>query len=253
MSPEILSLQIILIVSVGFLLGGILKGATGFGAPMIAVPLLAAAVDVRFAVVVFSLPNLVPNLWQTWAFRKTALPRPFLLRFVGAGMVGSVVGTIVLSVARTDILMLGVAVVVLLYIGLRLSRPHWQLAYDPACRWAWLPGLLAGISQTAAGLSAPISITFLNAMKLDRLTFMPTISCFFAGLGVVQIPMLVGMGFLDGPKALLSAGALLPLVAGMPIGAWLGRRISPKVFDRIILCVLTLLALRLIWRAITGS
>jgi uncharacterized membrane protein YfcA len=248
MTPEI-----ILIVAIGFLLGGILKGATGFGAPMIAVPLLAAAVDVRFAVVVFSLPNLVPNLWQTWAYRKTILPRPFLLRFVGAGMVGSVVGTMILSVARTDILMLVVAGVVFLYIGLRIGRPHWRLAYEPARKWAWIPGLLAGISQTAAGLSAPISITYLNAMRLERLTFMPTISCFFAGLGVVQIPMLVGMGFLDGPKALLSAGALLPLVAGMPLGTWLGRRFSPKVFDRVILCVLTLLALRLTWRALTGG
>lgn len=248
-----MSIEIILIVAFGFLLGGVLKGATGFGAPMIAVPLLAAAVDVRFAVVVFSLPNLLPNLWQTWAYRKTILPVPFLARFVGAGMLGAVLGTLILSVARTDILLLCVAVAVFLYIALRLSRPHWRLAYDPALRWAWIPGFVAGIAQTAAGLSAPISITYLNAMRLERTTFMPTISCFFAGLGVVQIPMLVGMGFLDGPKALLSAGALLPLIAGMPIGAWLGRRFSAKVFDRVILSVLALLALRLTWRAITGG
>lgn len=248
MSPEI-----ILIVGVGFLLGGILKGATGFGAPMIAVPLLAAAVDVRFAVVVFSIPNLLPNVWQTWAYRKTVVPVPFLLRFVGAGMLGAVVGTVTLSIARTDILMLCVAVAVFLYVGLRLTRPHWRLAYDTALKWAWVPGFVAGVAQTASGLSAPISITYLNAMRLERTTFMPTISCFFAGLGIVQVPLLVWMGMLDAPKALLSAGALLPLIAGMPIGAWLGRRFSPQVFDRVILSVLTLLALRLTWRALMGS
>ncbi len=248
-----MSIEIILIVAIGFLLGGILKGATGFGAPMIAVPLLAAAVDVRFAVVVFSLPNLLPNLWQTWTYRKTVLPRPFLMRFVGAGMVGSVVGTLILSVARTEILMLCVALAVFLYIGLRIGRPHWRLSYGAALKWAGIPGFVAGVAQTAAGLSAPVSITYLNAMRLERATFMPTISCFFAGLGVVQVPMLVGMGILDGPKLLLSAGALLPLIAGMPIGAWLGRRFSPQVFDWVILTVLALLALRLTWRAVTGG
>lgn len=248
-----MSVEIIAIVGIGFLLGGILKGATGFGAPMIAVPLLAAAVDVRFAVIVFSLPNLLPNLWQTWAYRKTILPLPFLLRFVGAGMLGGLIGTLILTVARTEILMMGVAVAVFLYIGLRLSRPHWTLRYETALKWAALPGLVAGISQTAAGLSAPISITFLNAMRLERTTFMPSISCFFAGLGLVQVPMLIAMGYLDGPKMLLSAGALLPLVAGMPIGAWLGRRFSAKVFDRLILTTLALLALRLMWRGVTGS
>lgn len=245
--------EIIAIVVVGFLLGGILKGATGFGAPMIAVPLLAAVVDVRFAVIVFSLPNLLPNVWQAWNYRKTALPAPFLMRFVFAGMAGSVVGTMVLTVARTDILLMIVAASVFMYVGLRLSRPHWVLPYDQALKLAPLPGFVAGVTQTAAGLSAPISITFLNAMRLERTTFMPSISYFFAGLGLIQVPMLIWLGYLDTKMALLSAGALLPLVAGMPIGAWLGRRFSPKVFDRVILTILTLLAVRLIFRALAGG
>lgn len=239
--------EVILIVIIGFVLGGILKGATGVGAPLIAVPLLAAAVDVRFAIVVFSIPNLVPNIWQVWAYRRTLLPAGFIARFVISGMAGGALGTWLLAQIHTDWLVLGVAGALVLYIVLRLARPGWVLGYERARGLAPIAGGLAGLMQTAAGLSAPVSITFLNAMRLRRETFMPTASAFFVGLGVVQLPLLIRFGLLDGKMAVLSAGALVPLVAGMPVGAWLGRRMSPVLFDRIILGVLSILAAKLLW------
>ncbi|WP_246032457.1 sulfite exporter TauE/SafE family protein [Thalassobius vesicularis] len=244
MTPEVIA-----IVAIGFVLGGILKGATGVGAPLIAVPLLAAAVDVRFAIVVFSIPNLVPNIWQVWAYRKTLLPRAFIARFVLTGMAGAAVGTWVLANVHTDWLVLGVAGALVLYIVLRLARPGWMLSYERALPLAPVAGFVAGTMQTAAGLSAPVSITFLNAMRLRRETFMPTASAFFVGLGLVQLPLLIWYGLLDTHMAALSAGALIPLVSGMPIGAWLGRKLSQQAFDRIILGVLSILAAKLIWGA----
>jgi len=50
-------------------LGGTLKGATGMGAPLTAIPVMTALFDVRLAVVVMLLPNLYTTLWQLWIFR----------------------------------------------------------------------------------------------------------------------------------------------------------------------------------------
>lgn len=47
-------------------------------------------------------------------------------------------------------------------------------------------GAAAGMPQTASGLFVPISITFLNSLGLERAQFVPTISSFFIGLGLVQ-------------------------------------------------------------------
>ena len=66
------------IVSLGFFAGGILKGATGIGSPTIAVPILAIYFDARFAIIIFSIPNIIPNIWQAWSYRKTALNNAFL-------------------------------------------------------------------------------------------------------------------------------------------------------------------------------
>ena len=43
--------------------------------------------------------------------------------------------------------------------------------------------------KCAAGISTPVSITFLNVMKLPRLTFIAVVSIFFVGMSVMQIPM----------------------------------------------------------------
>ena len=56
------SLMDIFPIIVAFLslgLGGILKGATGAGAPLVAVPALALLFDVPTAIAIFSLPNLL--------------------------------------------------------------------------------------------------------------------------------------------------------------------------------------------------
>ena len=41
-----------------FALGGTLKGATGAGAPIMTIPVIAAFYDVRIAVIIMVLPNL---------------------------------------------------------------------------------------------------------------------------------------------------------------------------------------------------
>ena len=46
-------------------------------------------------------------------------------------------------------------------------------------------------SSRQAGISAPVSITFLNAIKLSRSGFIAVVSMFFVAMSLVQMPMLV--------------------------------------------------------------
>jgi uncharacterized membrane protein YfcA len=107
-------------------------------------------------------------------------------------------------------------------------------------------GFAGGILQGAAGISAPVSIAFLNATRMERDAFIATISIFFVAMSLVQIPLLAAWDVLTPARALLSAGATLPLIAGMPLGAWLARRMSKVFFDRLILAILAVIAFRLV-------
>jgi uncharacterized membrane protein YfcA len=56
-------LEEIVVVCVFLALAGVLKGATGMGTPVIAVPALAACFDVPFAIAILVLPNFATNAW----------------------------------------------------------------------------------------------------------------------------------------------------------------------------------------------
>ena len=228
-----------------FALGGVLKGATGAGAPLLAVPLLAMLYDIRLAVALFTLPGLIPNIWQGWAYRRHLPPYGLVFGFALGGAVGAAVGTAMLVSLSSDLLMLGVAAAVLVYVAFRLARPDWALGMRAAVRLATPMGFVGGVLQGAAGLSAPVSITFMNAIRMERGAFISAISVFFAMMAAIQIPLLVAWGVLTPVRAVLSAGALVPLLAAMPLGAALARRLSRTAFDRIILGLLTLIALRI--------
>lgn len=240
----------ILLALIGLGLGGILKGATGAGAPVIGVPVLAVIFNVPMAVAIFTVPNLLTNLWQGWQFRKHQISRRFTLIFAGAGALGAGIGSLLLAFLPGEVLMGVVAGVVLLYIAFRLMRPNWHLARPLADRLCAPVGLIGGMMQGAGGISAPVSVTFLNAMRLERGQFIATISVFFCAMSLIQIPALIGLGILTPQIAALSGAAMVPLLGGMPIGAWLARRISKESFDKIILALLGVIALKLLFDAV---
>ena len=70
-------------------------------------------------------------------------------------------------------------------------------------------------------------------------------------LGVVQLPMQLAYGIMTGERFLYSLAALAPLTLFMPLGSYLGRRMSRRVFDLIILTLLTGLAVKLMADALS--
>ena len=54
--------------------GGLVKGATGMGLPIVALPILATFLNVPHAVAVVCIVAIFTNAWQAWHFRYTCLP-----------------------------------------------------------------------------------------------------------------------------------------------------------------------------------
>ena len=165
--------------------------------------------------------------------------------------VGVVAGSLLLARLSTDLLMAGVGMGVLLYIGLRIARPSWRLDRERGVAFAKPVGLVAGPMQGAGGISAPVSVTYLNALRLERTEFVGTIALFFVGMAVLQVPSLVVLGLLDWERFGLGLLAAIPLFGAMPLGAALGRRISREAFDRIVLVLLAAVSLRLMYVALS--
>lgn len=238
---------IIVAIFIAFALGGILKGATGAGAPIVTIPVMAAFYDVRIAVIIMVIPNLLTNIGQLYQFRKTILPRFFTISFALGGGIGAFLGTILLVNLPIKILTLSVASIVIIYILLKLIVPSWKLNYIKAKKLVFLMGAGGGILQGSAGLSAPISITFLNSMKLERNQFIPTISVYFGVMSIFQMPTLYYYDFLNLETVIMSCISTIVLMAFMPFGSWIAKSVSKDSFDKITLILLGFIALRIIY------
>lgn len=228
------------------MLGGLLKGATGVGAPFLAVPIMAILVDVPFAVAVFLIPNILSNAWQTWRFRSEFSDHRFSLTWALAGMVGAGIGTVALARFSSAVLTTSVALVVLAYVVFRLANPGWSLARETAKRLAGPVGGIGGFFQGAIGLSGPVSVTFMNAAGLPRPQFIYIMSLYFLAMTLIQLPVQLVFGVMTPDRMAYGLLALAPLIIGMLIGDYLGKRISKTTFDKVIFVILTLLALRLL-------
>lgn len=240
----------ILLAILAIALGGVMKGAIGAGMPIIAAPALTMLFNVQTAVAVLVVPNLLSNIWQAWHFRAQAMPMRFLVLFAGGGMLGVIVGTYLLSILPQEILQLLVAIAVLAYIALRLARPNWALQKPLAQSLSGPAGIMGGFLQGATGISAPASITFLNAMKLPRETFIATISIFFVAMSATQMVSLWQVGLMSLDTLTWGFAALGLVFLSMPLGNWLGRRASPRVFDRTMLAILAAIAAKILFEAL---
>ncbi|MBT8459511.1 MAG: sulfite exporter TauE/SafE family protein [Boseongicola sp.] len=240
---------LILLAFAGIALGGVLKGATGAGAPVVGVPVLAVVFDVPMAVAIFSVLNVISNTWQTKTYLHEIVDTRFAWTHAFAAAIGVVPGSILLAKLPTEILMAAMAGIVFLYIGLRLNRPDWSLSRQQGRRFGPGLGFLGGLMQGAGGVSAPVSVSFLNALKLSRVDFIGTISVFFLSMAVLQIPTLVLLGVLNWERAGFAILASVPLFLGIAIGNWSVRRLSKEAFDLAILALLTLIAFKLLWDA----
>ena len=140
-----------------------------------------------------------------------------------------------------------------MFIFFRINKPNWKLS-ESASKFLVIPcGLIGGALQGAAGVSAPVSVTFLNAMRLDREIFILIISTYFAGMAIIQIPILYSIGLLN-IEIMLYSGFTVPIIfAGMLIGNWVSKYINDNLFEKIIIGMLLVMAIRLSYRSLTDA
>lgn len=233
------------------LVTGVAKSGFGGGVGILAVPLMAVAIDARNALGVM-LPILIAaDIAAVWQHRHhrtagagedgsgsdgTALLRPCLLGgaagilaatgllklYHGADSLGSLLSATVGGVCLA-------LVVLQLYrlVGGRVPR------IPPGRRTALGVGALAGGVSTLAHAAGPVMSVYLLDQRLNKAQLVGTLTVFFFALNLMKLPGYLALGVIDG-DTLRASAMLLPLVpAGAVLGLWLHRRVPEGPFTLI--------------------
>lgn len=228
--------------------GALIKGATGMGLPLVALPVLTTFFGLQHAIAILIVPIIYTNVWQVWTNRREWRgPRmdflPLFLLFGAAGIAG---GTWALTALPERALVLLLGLILVGYVGLRLLAPHLVVGPVLARRMGPLAGLGAGLLQGSTGISAPIGVTFIHAMSLERNALIFAVSVMFLLFSSTQLVTLSLAGVMTWTILFEGFLALIPIFIFMPLGQMLAARMSRVVFDRVLLAMLGTIGLKMV-------
>jgi uncharacterized membrane protein YfcA len=93
-----------------------------------------------------------------------------------------------------------------------------------------------------------VTLTYLLALRLDRETFVSSISTIYFIAALPLYGALMWYDRMTNTDLVLSAVGLLPMAAGLALGKRVRYRLNEQLFRRLLLGFLTLLALILLFK-----
>jgi len=235
------------------LFAGVAHGLTGFGFPIISTPMVALATDVRSAVVVTLLPNIVVNLisafsgaqWRENLARHWAMPLVVL--------VGTVIGAKVVLWAPADPLRLLLAAVIVFYLVQgRLTRLDLSVVKRHPRASGVVAGLLAGFLSGTVNVMLPVLLIYFSILELAPLVMTQVMNACFL-VGKVSQAAVFGVA---GQFTLTGIALALPVCVVAYAGYMGGRRLQPRIppqgYQRFIQGVLWTMAAVLVIQAARG-
>lgn len=239
----------LVVIVAAIALGAFVKGATGSGLPMIAIPVMAAFLGVERAVVLMAIPGVVSNTWLLCVHRQRLPDTRDLPTLLLTGIVGAVTGTWLLKTLDPRVLSLVLSAVVVGYVLTFVTRPGFRLRPE-LTRYLSAPvGGAAGALQGATGISGPLLATYLHAYRLERAVYVVSITTLYLVFSVAQVFSLAGLGLYSPARLRDSLLALLPMLV-LPLGNLVARRLSREAFDYTVLAVLLLAAATMTYDAL---
>jgi len=225
-------------------------GLTGFGAAMVAVPVLVQFIPLHFVVPMLLLLDLVVTTLVGLRNRAIVSRRELaaLLPFM---LLGVALGTTALAKVEPRWLLIGLGTFVLLMTSRTLlSRP--STTGQVHGLWAGPAGIVGGAFSALFGTGGPIYTMYLSRRLSNIDQFRATISTVILLSALVRLLAFAMGGLLQQPDLLRGAAFALPFsLAGLGIGSLLRQRVPAHTVRKALLLFLAASGASVMWRGLT--
>ncbi len=244
--PDLPQLLLILVVIAG---ASAVKGAIGFGFPLVSIPVLSAIIGPRAAVPVIAVPTLLSNFIMVSRGSASRAGTHLLLAIAGL-VVGTFAGAAVIKVLDPRYLSILVGAVALGYVAATSFRLTALVPERAGRRAAPVVGLVAGLMGGATGIFAPLLASYLHLLHLAKRDFVFWLTVMFFVSNTVQVASYAHLGLYAGPVLALALIGCVPMAIGTWSGMALQDRLDPAVFGRVVLAIVFLASLDLLVRGL---
>jgi len=216
-----------------------LRGATGFGAGVVAIPLLSLALPLSVVIPVITALGIIASFGQSvqeiryvdWrALRGLALP----------SAIGLALGLWLFASLDRALLLEAFASFIIAY-GLWSLVPHSPVARRPSILLAAAAGSTGGLVATLfGGMAGPFYVIYLRALALDKRRFRASMSSVLLCLALLRAGGYGSLG-MYGSTAIAALLLFAPaMVLGMLAGERWHVRLDQAWFERVVAVLLAL-------------
>ena len=245
-----LSYEVLSLISLAFLLGGFVKGVVGLGVPVVVLAILVTTVGLKETMALLLVPTIIMNIWQGLSGGAFLMLIKRLWLKLLCACVGIWWGVKVLVRVDTDLMVLGLGVILFIYAAFSLVRP--QIS-PPGKHEFWLSpivGAVAGFAFGASGTYMVPGVLYLQALGLTRDQLIQALGITFFITALMLGVAFWQHGLLNFQTGWVSAAAFVPL----SLGVYLGRRyrysLSEEMFRKIFFMALMIVGIYMVVRVL---
>ncbi len=226
-----------------FLLAGTVKGLVGLGLPTITIALTSLILPLTESIALIALPTIFTNVWQAAvggqfrviARRQWPLIVPLMISlYLTMWLVGQ---------RGPNWAFLVLAAVLILYSGLGLFRIRLHIHADLERPLAPVIGVVSGFVAGLVGVPIIPLMPYLQGLDIKPTELVQTLGVVLCATSLTLTSSLLFFGLLDGPRAIVSAVAVVPALGGMWLGQQVRRRLSVEQFRQAVFWALLLTGL----------
>jgi len=230
--------------------GGVVKGVTGIGLPIVTIAVLSNFLPVPVILALITIPIVLTNLWQAMHAGNLMEPLRRFWPMIVCLLVFIWVGARLVVRLDPDTLFALVGAAVVLFTVTNYTAP--SIRVSPAAEiWAApLAGVMGGLLGGISTMWGPPMTMYLVMLRLPKDAFVRAIGLVWSSASVPLVIAYVENGILSTETAPVSLLACIPAFAGLWGGQRIRDRINQETFRRTLLVVLFLIGLNLIRRGV---
>ena len=248
-SLQLTPVQIVISVFIIFLAYTV-KGLSGFGSGLIAIPLLAFIFPVSFIVPVLGLLSYSGTIMQSMHLRKQVVWSD-MLPLIPFSLLGIITAIWLLVNLDAKSMVIALGCFVLLYLLYSIYSLSALPVHAGSRLWAVPAGGFGGLVGALFGTGGPFYVVYLKMRQLDKGSFRATIAMVFLVDGGARMVGYAVSGLFTAQVLWMMVILLPVLFLGMYLGNHLHIRVDQRRFNQVISVLLMLSGVMLLYKSLS--
>lgn len=213
------------------------RGITGFGSGLIAIPLLAMIMPLTMVVPLVGLLDYSAASTHGLKYRRSTSWKD-IAPLVPFTIIGVISALYIFKTLDAELLRQGLAIFIISYAIYTLFTS--DITSQGSRLWAIPTGFFGGFISALFGTGGPFYVIYMRLRQLDKQSFRATAATIFFIDGSSRILGYILSGFYTGKTLLLVALCLPVMILGMYIGGHIHTTLSQRTFHKAISMLLVI-------------